>query len=264
MLAKLLKYELSSNGSTFLILGLVTFLVAALLGSPLNQFQNMQILLTIILLAMFLIVFIYVVSTIYTSYANLYKGKATFELMVPATPGQHLAAKLIAASIWALVGFMIFLLCAVILGLVLFSSVQFYFTGAEFFTAVRNLMHNQQLFMTVLTQIGAFLVSLVLSCLLNAAIMFAAISIGYLLPKFNDTVSIVLIFIGWFIQEHIMWLFVIYPNLNDPNTYATLAPIEISSQVLTQSVIFWAVMAVSCVLWALIAWLPFSRRFNVR
>lgn len=265
MLAKLLKYELKTYGSSFLILCLVTILSSIpilsffVLGSPAGMFQDVGVFLAIIMLSMLVAVFIYLISFMYTSFANLYKGKATFELMVPATPAQHIVAKLIASAIWALIGIFVFILCGVLFGFSVFTT-----QNMELISFSGRLISENQLLLPALTQFGAFLVSFTLGYVLFVAIMFAAISIGYVLPKFNDVVAIVLLFVGGFIQEHIFWLFAINPNFNDLTYYTNTPPNEIFSQILSQQLIFWVVMAVSCVMWALIAWLLFSQRFNVR
>lgn len=268
MLAKLISYELKQSGSTFLVLGLAALLGSILIATPLSSLPFLDVVLTIFESGMFFIVLAYVVSTIYTSWSNLYKGRATFELMMPVSVTTRLSAKLIAALIWCFAGTLIFFISGVSLALFTMTSE---FSLAEIMTGFQGLSKIGQYTNIWLPWLIATVIALILATLTNAAIMFAAISIAYLSPKFNDALAIVGIIAAWFIEGHLLNFADKLAGFSSESFSLGITSESLSMAIngnSTQLFIYALptniVLIVSCIGWCALAWYLMSKHFNMR
>lgn len=259
MLAKLISYELKQSGPTFLVLGLAALLGSILIATPLSSLPFLDVVLTIFESGMFFIVLAYVMSTIYTSWSDLYKGRATFELMMPVRVTTRLGAKLIAALIWCFAGTLIFFISGVSLALFTMTSE---FSPSEIIAGFQGLSKIGQYTNIWLPWLITSVVSLILSALTNAAIMFAAISVAYLAPKFNDALAIVGIIGAWFIEGHILHFEDKLVGISSESF--SMAINGGSTQLFMYALPTNIVLIVSCIGWSALAWYLMSKHFNMR
>lgn len=262
MLAKLISYELKQYASTFLILAIAAVVGTILIATPLVELPYVDIILIWLNAGLFFIVLAYVASAIYTSWANLYKGKATFELMLPTTALEKLVSKLIAALIWILVGILIY--CISLFGFVVLAM-----AGSPSAEALTDIFGEIPRYIEHLDVVGPWLlvsfVSLVLSSLVYAAIMFASISISSISPKFNDGLSILAIFVGWYIEGNILSM--VRPEnvgiglVHDQYEIYMVGGVD---QLFAAVCPYWIVLVVSLLVWSTIAWYLISHKFNVK
>lgn len=258
MLGKLLVYELRKYSKLFALFTLVSIVISALFGL-FHQYNDVVVgvISTIFVLLQFALPFC-VVCFVYESLSSLYTGKDLYQLMIPARPGELLAAKLISSLIWTAWVIVIYVLVITV-----FTFFGIVLQGPDV-VVLGNMQYIGSRITEILPWIGSTLLFILMTSLLNAAIMFASISLAYQVPKYSTGISIVLITLVWIFSGYIID-FVTYLSSSGP---ALIFAVDSQAfnlfDTFMQSLALWGVMAVLICVFMGISWVLLSRRFNVR
>lgn len=209
MLRKLIKYDLKATARTFTPVYLVVLALAALTvvfnnlaksiftDDSLNLAVGFGILFTVLYgIAMLVLPFLTVIFCMRHFYDNLFKDEGYLMHTLPVTPAKLIWSKVITGSIWLLVTTVVAVISGGILlagtnGMEVFNvgKIFTYLTGASPQDIAENVLVTILGIVVVLAQLVCFLLML-----------YAALSIGSLVPKHHRGVT-VLVIIGFFVAE---------------------------------------------------------------
>ena len=178
MLGKLLKYELAATGRKLPLLYGVLIVISLLFGiiigsGAFNDAVFGRISTALYVMAAITLGLLTLIVLIQRFYKNLLGNEGYLMLTLPATPGAHVASKIISATIWIILGG--------IAGVVA-MNIMFYFITNTWYVSFTELFHMLK---GALSAHGGWLVLVemaaigILICAEAAAKVYAAISIGH-------------------------------------------------------------------------------------
>jgi|GEM_PF-4067849 len=195
MLGKLLKYEIPSVGRKLGPLYVAWLAVSILFGLTAGRLTNSNLVTLISALVYFgvtVAVFVMAIVLIIQRYNNSLLGdEAYFNLTLPVKPGTHILSKTITSLVWTVLTMLTALLSAVLI-IVSAGGLNAFWNGEPIDWAVWwNEIGKQFFTPDAILLIIELLVASVLSIVKSILAVYAAITIGHLVPKYVIPASIV-------------------------------------------------------------------------
>lgn len=273
MLRKLMKYEFKSTRGTFLIVYAVMVVLCGLTGivDQINElleerFPIWGILMAVTVLFLFASVIITTVLNINRFYKGLFKDEGYLIHTLPVHPWQIITAKLVPAVVWTIVTVLVMGLSCLLM--VLFSSafgpVRLDSLGEFFRELFRAMGYLEWREVASMLQVLSGLLITLVAVVLQ---VYAALSLGQLLPKHRVAGALVAWFLLNIIQE--LSIHLLYPMLGQV-LYTGYTGYMFGAAVMTLSgddpVIYPIMMAFylawCAIFWAVTQWV-LTRRLNL-